>query len=128
MKPTVYEIQMAACQIFGVTMSEIQGPRTAQKYARPRMLAMAVARELNGGSFPDIGRRFGGRNHATVIHAVRADVKRCAEDPSWIRDRAAIVHAVPGVVEANRAWVDGFKARIASEGDSALLLRPEAAL
>jgi len=49
--------------------------------ARPRQVAMFLARELTSRSLPDIGRRFGGRDHTTVLHACRRIEALCKSDP-----------------------------------------------
>ena len=50
-------------------MKELHGPKRTRIYARPRQMAMGLARELTNESFPDIGLAFGGRDHSTVMHA-----------------------------------------------------------
>lgn len=54
-----------------------------RKIARPRQIAMFLARELTPGSLPDIGYRFGGRDHTTVIHACRRIEALQAERPTF---------------------------------------------
>lgn len=68
---TIEEIQRAVCQHFRIDKAEMQSDRRARAVARPRQIAMYLAKELTPRSFPEIGRRFGGRDHSTVIHAVR---------------------------------------------------------
>lgn len=68
-------IQKAVASFYGVETREMLGDCRAWRMARPRQVAMALARELTRCSLPDIGRRFGGRDHTTVLHAV----KRVAE-------------------------------------------------
>jgi len=77
---TVAEIQAAACEHFGVSPDELLSPARAARIARPRQLAMYLARELTGESLPAIGRQFGGRDHTTVLHAWRRTSARIAED------------------------------------------------
>jgi len=52
-------------------MSDLLSPRRARAIARPRQVAMFLSKTLTSKSLPDIGRRFGGRDHTTVIHAVK---------------------------------------------------------
>ena len=52
-------------------MSDLIGPKRVRSYARPRQVAMYLAKSLTARSLPEIGRRFGGRDHTTVIHGVR---------------------------------------------------------
>jgi len=70
-KPTVDKIQRAVCKHFGLTMEELLSKRRARAIARPRQVAMFLSKTLTTRSLPDIGRRFGGRDHTTVIHAVK---------------------------------------------------------
>lgn len=70
-RPTVDKIQRAVAKQFGVSMEELLSKRRARAIARPRQVAMYLAKMLTTRSLPDIGRRFGGRDHTTVIHAVK---------------------------------------------------------
>jgi chromosomal replication initiator protein len=54
--------------------------RRAREVARPRQVAMYLSKQLTPKSLPDIGRRFGGRDHTTVLHAVRKIEKAIGED------------------------------------------------
>jgi chromosomal replication initiator protein len=79
-KHTVAEIQAAACEHFAISPDELLSTARATRLARPRQLAMYLARELTGESLPAIGRQFGGRDHTTVLHAWRRTCTRIAED------------------------------------------------
>lgn len=68
---TIEEIQRAVCAHYRIDKSEMASQRRTRAVARPRQVAMYLAKELTPRSFPEIGRRFGGRDHSTVIHAVR---------------------------------------------------------
>ncbi len=68
---TISEIQAAACEQFGVSPDELISSTRTARIARPRQLAMYLARELTTESLPAIGRQFGGRDHTTVLHAWR---------------------------------------------------------
>ena len=70
-RPTVDKIQRACAKEFNITLDEILSKRRARIVARPRQVAMYLAKTLTTRSLPDIGRRFGGRDHTTVIHAVK---------------------------------------------------------
>ncbi|QAY77909.1 helix-turn-helix domain-containing protein [Sphingosinicella sp. BN140058] len=69
--PTVAEIQEKVCPRFDVSRSDLIGPARRRQLARPRQFAMFLARRLTPNSTCEIGRRFGGRNHSTVIHGLR---------------------------------------------------------
>lgn len=64
-------IQRAVLMEFkGVTLADLKSRRRTANVVRPRQVAMYLAKEMTSQSLPDIGRRFGGRDHTTVIHAV----------------------------------------------------------
>jgi chromosomal replication initiator protein len=79
---SVDEIQAAACEQFGLSPTELLSASRTARIAWPRQVAMYLARELTDESLPAIGRRFGGRDHTTVLHAWRRTKTRIAEDPS----------------------------------------------
>jgi len=68
---TVDRIQRAVCEEFKVTLTDMVSKRRARIIARPRQVAMYLSKKLTKRSLPDIGRRFGGRDHTTVMHAVK---------------------------------------------------------
>ena len=68
---TIDEIQRAVCAHYRLDKAEMASKRRVRAIARPRQVAMYLAKELTPRSYPEIGRRFGGRDHSTVIHAVR---------------------------------------------------------
>lgn len=68
---TIEDIQRAVCTHYRIDKSEMASQRRTRAVARPRQVAMYLAKELTPRSYPEIGRRFGGRDHSTVIHAVR---------------------------------------------------------
>ena len=68
---TIDEIQRTVCQFYRVDRAEMSSKRRARAVVRPRQVAMYLAKVLTPRSYPEIGRKFGGRDHSTVIHAVR---------------------------------------------------------
>ena len=68
---TIDEIQRAVSSYFELKPIELVSARRARVVARPRQIAMYLAKRLTTRSLPEIGRKFGGRDHSTVIHAVR---------------------------------------------------------
>ena len=68
---TVEVVQKAVAGHFSVRIADLKGPRRHKGIARPRMIAMYLSRELTGSSYPEIGLRFGGKDHSTVINACR---------------------------------------------------------
>ena len=67
---TIEEIQKRVAEHFSMRMSDMTSARRARAVARPRQVAMYLAKQLTQRSLPEIGRRFGNRDHTTVMHAV----------------------------------------------------------
>ncbi len=67
----VEEIQQVVCKHYSVTKADLLSSCRARTLVRPRQIAMYIAKVLTGRSLPEIGRRFGNRDHTTVLHAVR---------------------------------------------------------
>jgi chromosomal replication initiator protein len=90
-KVTIDEIIRKVADHYNLRMSDLLSARRARQVARPRQVAMFLAKTLTSRSLPDIGRRFGGRDHTTVIHAVRkieelrATDSQIAEDVELLR-------------------------------------------
>ena len=70
-KITVEEIQRRVSDYYNIRLSDIIGPKRLRSYARPRQVAMYLCKHLTSRSLPEIGRRFGGRDHTTVMHGVK---------------------------------------------------------
>ena len=70
-KITVEEIQRKVSEHYNIRLSDIIGPKRVRTYARPRQVAMYLAKQMTSRSLPEIGRRFGGRDHTTVMHGVK---------------------------------------------------------
>jgi chromosomal replication initiator protein len=68
---TIDEIQKRVAEHFNIRIADMHSARRARAVARPRQVAMYLAKQLTSRSLPEIGRKFGGRDHTTVIHAVR---------------------------------------------------------
>src|SRR5262249_30519500 len=68
---TIDEIQRRVAEHFNIRLGEMTSDRRARAIARPRQVAMYLAKQLTTRSLPEIGRKFGGRDHTTVMHAVR---------------------------------------------------------
>ena len=79
-------IQRVVSEYFRIPLKELVGPKRTRIYARPRQLAMGLARELTGDSFPEIGMAFGGRDHSTVMHACEKVQSLREEDPVFNED------------------------------------------
>ena len=78
---SIDEIQTQVAEHYRIRKAEMTSARRAREVARPRQVAMYLSKQLTPKSLPDIGRRFGGRDHTTVIHAVKQIEKLRASDP-----------------------------------------------
>ncbi len=79
---TIEEIQQKVAERYGIRVSEMQSKRRERTVARPRQIAMYLAKALTPRSLPEIGRKFD-RDHTTVIHAVKKVEEMMAEDASF---------------------------------------------
>jgi chromosomal replication initiator protein len=70
-KISVEEIQRKVSDHYNIRLSDMIGPKRVRTYARPRQVAMYLCKQLTSRSLPEIGRRFGGRDHTTVMHGVK---------------------------------------------------------
>ncbi len=70
-KITVEEIQRKVSEHYNIRLSDMIGPKRLRSYARPRQVAMYLCKKMTSRSLPEIGRRFGGRDHTTVMHGVK---------------------------------------------------------
>ena len=68
---SIDNIQKTVAEYFKIRMSDLLSAKRTRSIARPRQLAMALAKELTSYSLPEIGSQFGGRDHTTVLHATR---------------------------------------------------------
>ncbi len=88
---TIEEIQKRVAAHFNIRVSDMHSARRARSVARPRQVAMYLAKQLTSRSLPEIGRKFGGRDHTTVMHAVKKveELRECdmsfAEDVELLR-------------------------------------------
>jgi chromosomal replication initiator protein len=90
---TIEGIQREVASYFDVKLHDLKGPKRHRAISHPRMIAMFLARKLTNMSFPEIGSRFGGKDHSTVISAVRKIERLCGEDPT--------VRSVVGTLESH---------------------------
>ncbi|HKD24109.1 MAG TPA: chromosomal replication initiator protein DnaA [Rhizomicrobium sp.] len=80
-KTSIEDIQRRTAEFYKLDLRDFHSPQRSRRVARPRQVAMYLARELTERSLPEIGRRFGGRDHTTVLHACRRIAALCEEDP-----------------------------------------------
>jgi len=95
-KVTVEEIQRKVAEHYNIRMSDMVGPKRQRSIARPRQVAMWLAKRLTTRSLPDIGRRFGGRDHTTVMHGVRRIDELRESDPQIAEDLELLRRALEG--------------------------------
>ncbi|ESW61832.1 MAG: chromosomal replication initiation protein [Rhodobacter sp. CACIA14H1] len=79
-KLTIEEIQRKVAEHYNIRLSDMIGPKRVRTIARPRQIAMYLAKQLTPRSLPEIGRRFGGRDHTTIMHGVRKIEELMATD------------------------------------------------
>lgn len=79
---SVKEIQELVAEYYQLASDDLTTDRRTRKISRPRQVAMWLSRKFTPNSLPVIGRRFGGRHHTTVMHAIRRVDELCAEDPA----------------------------------------------
>ncbi len=85
-KISIQEIQKRVCEHYNIRIAEMSSARRARNIARPRQVAMYLAKQLTSKSLPDIGRHFGDRDHTTVMHAVNRITQLIAEDAAFAED------------------------------------------
>jgi chromosomal replication initiator protein len=90
---TIEAIQREVASYFDVKLIDLKGARRHRAIAHPRMVAMFLCRKLTPMSYPEIGNRFGGKDHSTVISAVRKIERLCLEDPA--------IRSVVGTIEGH---------------------------
>ena len=95
-KVTVEEIQRKVAEHYNIRMSDMIGPKRQRSIARPRQVAMWLSKDLTTRSLPDIGRRFGGRDHTTVMHGVRKIDELRKSDAQIAEDLELLRRALEG--------------------------------
>ena len=83
---TIEEIQRRVAEHFNMKLADMHSERRARAVARPRQVAMYLAKQLTTRSLPEIGRKFGNRDHTTVMHAVRKIEELCSLDAGFSED------------------------------------------
>ena len=95
-KVTIDDIQRKVADYYGLKLGDMLSARRAIEVARPRQVAMYLAKKLTPRSLPEIGRRFGGRDHTTVMHAVKRIDELRAGDPELDGDVAQLTRLLDG--------------------------------
>lgn len=103
MHASIAHIQAAVCIDYGITSVELISHRRAQRLVRARHVAMWLCCRLTPASTPVIGRCFGGRDHTTVLHAVRRIDAAIAQDAGTAREVAALRTRILAEIGGGRA-------------------------
>ncbi|HRJ65443.1 MAG TPA: helix-turn-helix domain-containing protein, partial [Brevundimonas sp.] len=93
---TVDEIQKTVADHFSLKQADLLSERRTRAVARPRQIAMWLCKQHTTRSYPDIGRRFGGRDHTTVLHGVRKIEELMALDDQIARDVETLTRKLRG--------------------------------
>lgn len=93
---TVDEIQKTVADHFSLKQADLLSERRTRSVARPRQIAMYLCKQHTTRSYPDIGRRFGGRDHTTVLHGVRKIEELMPKDDQIARDVEALTRKLRG--------------------------------
>ena len=83
---TIENIQKTVAEYYKIRLADLSGKSRSRSIARPRQMAMALAKDLTSKSLPEIGKAFGGRDHTTVLHACRKIVELREADESLNED------------------------------------------
>ena len=83
---TIEEIQKRVAAHFNIRLGDMHSARRARNVARPRQVAMYLAKQLTSRSLPEIGRKFGGRDHTTVMHGVKRVEQLRETDAAFAED------------------------------------------
>ncbi len=84
--PTIDKIQKTVAAFYGIKISDLTSANRARAIARPRQIAMYLVKTLTSNSFPVIGKEFGGKNHATVMHSVKLVKELMSSDQQILQE------------------------------------------
>jgi chromosomal replication initiator protein len=93
---TIEEIQKAVVEHYNIRMADMASARRSRAVARPRQVAMYLAKQLTPRSLPEIGKKFGGRDHTTVMHAVKQVERLSTEDRGIADDLESLKRKLQG--------------------------------
>ena len=93
---TIDEIQRKVADHYNLRFSDMHSARRARNVARPRQVAMYLSKLLTARSLPEIGRKFGGRDHTTVMHAIRKVEELIGDDAQIAQDVEVVRRALTG--------------------------------
>lgn len=93
---TIESIQKTVADYYKIKVAEMYSQKRSRNVARPRQIAMALARDLTNSSFPEIGETFGGRDHTTVMHACKKIDSLKATDPTLAKEYSLLLQVLRG--------------------------------
>jgi chromosomal replication initiator protein len=88
---TVEKIQRLICHRFKIKPSQLKSKNNSPKISFPRQIAMYLSKEMTKSSLPEIGKKFGGKHHTTVIHSIRKIEKMRDEDPEFNKEINSLI-------------------------------------
>lgn len=91
---TIENIQKTVAEYYKIRLSDLSAKTRSRSIARPRQIAMSLAKELTNKSLPEIGLAFGGRDHTTVLHAVRKVAELKEQDTAVYEDYANLLRSL----------------------------------
>ena len=91
---TIENIQKTVSQYYKVRVADLTSKRRNRSIARPRQVAMSLAKELTNHSLPEIGDAFGGRDHTTVLHATRKVAELREQDAAISEDYTILLRTL----------------------------------
>jgi len=88
---TVEKIQKMVCHKYKIKPVQLKAKNNSPKISFPRQVAMYLAKELTDSSLPEIGKKFGGKHHTTVLHSIRKIEKMREENPDFDKEINSLI-------------------------------------
>jgi chromosomal replication initiator protein len=88
---TVEKIQKHVCHKFKIKPAQLKSKNNSPKISFPRQVAMYLSKELTGASLPEIGKKFGGKHHTTVLHSIRKIEKMREDNPEFDKEINSLI-------------------------------------
>jgi len=95
--PSIKDIRAAVCKHYNLSLADMLSSRRTANIVRPRQVAIYLCKEFTPLSLMQIGRKFGGKDHTTVLHASRVIPERARTDAKLAQDIAILTEAITGV-------------------------------
>lgn len=123
-KARISEVMSVVCEGEGLTVADMKSHSRVHRLAHPRQIAMALARELSGHSYPVIGRCFGERDHTTVLYAFRKVSHAEAVNPVIAERLAHYRQKIRRLVSDRVAMMGGCSSEWSVPAEAMAMLRP----